>query len=381
VEPDRLTSDAAQNRFVPPFCPNPACRFHQPRSGWNYKWAGWFTRPSDQRRFRCFACLHCRTKFSTRTFSSTYWLRRPELLARIADLSVSGAGLRQIGRHLCISHTTVARHLARLARQCLLFHHHTTHNAPITEPIAVDGFETFVFSQFFPCHFHLAAGRNSWFLYHFTDSPLRRKGRMTDEQRRRRCELETRLGRPDPKAVEKDMACLIATLARRVPTNLTLELHSDEHPAYPRAIRRARRSIPQPPVINHLTTPSTEPRTLHNPLFPVNLADLLLRHCGANHRRETIAFSKRLQAAIERLAVFTVWRNFIKKQREKGPAVSAAMLIGVAERLLRWTDVLQQRLFPGHADLPPPWDDYYRRRVKTAVYGRKQAVHCLRYGF
>jgi hypothetical protein len=38
--------------------------------------------------------------------------------------------------------------------------------------------------------------------------------------------------------------------------------------------------------------------TAQNPLFPVNLADLLLRHSSANHKRETIAFSKRRQGAM-----------------------------------------------------------------------------------
>ena len=45
----------------------------------------------------------------------------------------------------------------------------------------------------------------SSFFWLFTDSPLRRKGRMTGAQKRKRVELETQLGRPDPGAVEKDV--------------------------------------------------------------------------------------------------------------------------------------------------------------------------------
>ena len=44
-------------------------------------------------------------------------------------------------------------------------------------------------------------------------------------------------------------------------------------------------------------------RTPQNPLFPVNLSDLLIRHTGGNHKRETIAFSKRRQGALYRIAV------------------------------------------------------------------------------
>ncbi len=122
-------------------------------------------------------------------------------------------------------------------------------------------------------------------------------------------------------------------------------------------------------------------RTQRNPLFPVNLADLLLRHGSANHRRETIAFSKQRQAAMERMAIFTVWRNCIKRRRENGPRESAAMRVGVLDRLLSWRQVLRRRLFPGHADLPEAWADYYWRRVKTAIYGERQSEHTCRYAF
>jgi hypothetical protein len=44
--------------------------------------------------------------------------------------------------------------------------------------------------------------------------------------------------------------------------------------------------------------------TTQNPLFPVNLADLLLRHSSANHKRETLAFSKRRQGTLYRMAIW-----------------------------------------------------------------------------
>ena len=118
-------------------------------------------------------------------------------------------------------------------------------------------------------------------------------------------------------------------------------------------------------------------------MFAVNLTDLLLRHASANHRRETIAFSKRLQAALERLAVFTVWRNYIKKRREKesSPAETAAMRAGVRDGPLEWRQVLRRRMFPGHVRLAKEWLRYYWGRVKTAVYGSRQAEHRCRYAF
>jgi hypothetical protein len=206
-------------------------------------------------------------------------------------------------------------------------------------------------------------------IYHFTDAPLRRSGRMTVQQKLIRDELELLYGRPDPKAVEKSMTGLLKPLLSMLPPEQPLELYSDDHPAYHRALNRLRGEVPDCPAIDHDVTLSTVRRTQRNPLFPVNLADLLLRHGSANHRRETIAFSKKRLPAIERLAVFTVWRNYVKKRREKaaGPSPTAGMVAGVIDRALTWRQVLARRLFVGHADLPPEWLAYLMGQIPYEV--------------
>ena len=342
-----------QGGFQPPHCPNPRCAFHRPNPHWRFAPRGSFVRHSDLHRFRAFRCCHCGRNFSPRSFSSSCGLRLRHLLIPIAAWLPEGPGLRQIGRVLGTSHTTVARYATRLGHHCRLFQHAHLQNASLAEPLVIDGFESFARSQFFPFHANLAVGADSWMIYHFTYSPLRRKGAMTPYQKLRRAELELRLGRPDPKAVELGIVELLRPLLKLLPTD-TLLLHSDDHPAYPRALRRLRTLVPNCPRIDHCITPSTVRRTQSNPLFPVNLADLLLRHGSANHRRETIAFSKCPRAAFERLAVFVVWRNFIKRRREKEswPTPTAAMRAGVIDRPLRWRQVLRRRLFPDHADPP-----------------------------
>ena len=366
--------------FQPPHCPNPDCAFHEPCAHWRFKRAGFFVRPSDQRRFQTFQCLHCGRKFSTRTFSTTYWLRRRDLYPRIASMICEGPALRQIARILNVAHATVGRHVARLGRHCLLFHHNLMQQAVVEESLVVDGFETFEYSQYFPFHINFAAGSDSWFLYHFTNAPLRRKGRMTPHQKRRRAELERHYGRPDPKAVERSIAELLRPLLGMI-QNKTFVLHSDDHKAYPRALNCLRQEEPDCPSIDHHITPSTARRTKENPLFPVNLIDLQTRHSCANHRRETISFSKRRQSAMERAAIFTVWRDYIKRRSENGPPESAAMHIGLLDWLLTWRQVLRRRLFPHHAQLPTEWVDYYWRRIKTVVLQDRQTEHACVYAF
>jgi len=268
----------------PPFCPNPECPFHQNPQGWRFKKAGLFTRKSKPHRVQRYICLHCGRNFSTQTFSPTYWLKRADLLAPLFYRSVSCSGIRQMARELDVAPSTVMRQLERLGRHCLLFQH-IHRPRQIAEPLVIDGFETFEFSQYFPCHFNLAVGAHSHFFYGFTDSELRRKGRMTDKQKARRTLLETTLGRPDPKAIEKEVAELVRIVVAK---GESVAIRSDEHPAYPRALR----SVTDRTLESHQVTSSKLARTIHNPLFPVNLLDLLIRHSGANHKRETIAFSK-----------------------------------------------------------------------------------------
>ena len=107
----------------------------------------------------------------------------------------------------------------------------------------------------------------------------------------------------------------------------------------------------------------------------MNLLDLLIRHSGSHHKRETIAFPKRLQSACERMAVFAVWRNWIKwfsERAKKSEKETPAMRLRIAERAFTVDDVLAERLFPSQIALPEPWTSYYWKRVRTRVMPRQR---------
>ncbi len=356
---------------APPFCPNSECRFHRSdRRSWRYVRIGYYERQTSPRRIQRYRCVHCRRRFSDQTFSTTYWLKRPDLQRPIFHRLVGCAGYRQIAREFRVSPETVARQAARLGRHSLLFHERHRPKGAVREPIALDSFESFERSQYSPTSYHVAVGQQSHFAYGFTESECRRRGTMTPHQKRRRTELEERYGRPDPKAIEKDVAALLRILTTRTST---LELHTDEHKSYPRAIRRV-----EGVAIAHHTISSRAARVPRNPLFPVNLLDLLLRHSGANHKRETIAFSKRRASAIERMAVTFVWRNWVKSFSERKPGQTPAMRLGLIARPLLVEDVLERRLFPSRIALPERWQPYYWRQTMTRI-GRNGRVHQRRY--
>jgi hypothetical protein len=329
---------------------------------------GFYARGAGGGRVQRYRCSHCRRRCSQQTFRTSYWLRRPELLEPVFHRLLGCSAYRQIAREFGVSPSTVMRHAARLGRHCLLVHERLRPRGPLSEPLVVDGFVSFEYSQDHPTSYHVAVGAHSHYLYGFTDSELRRSGQMTERQRWRRARVEARFGRPDPRSTELEVAALLALVA---PVAQSLELESDDHRAYPRALRRAAHLR-----IRHRVTSSRQARTARNPLFPVNLLDLLIRHSGANHKRETIAFSKRRQSAIERLAVLMVWRNYVKAFSERRHDASPAMRLGLLERRWQVAELLAERQFPWRVRLPERWARYYWRNVRTRRYVRQHEHRC-----
>ena len=343
--------------FRPPFCPHPACDFHRVSRGWRYVRWGSYTRTCPRvRTIPRFRCSHCRRTFSKQTFQTSYWLRRPELQATICERLLSGSGLRQIARFLHCSPTTVMTHTARLGRHAMLFLEAQRPRQP-QEPLVIDGFESFAFSQYYPLHLNLAVGAESHFVYALTESELRRKGRMTKAQKARREREEAEVGRPDPRSIERGTASLLEWV---LPPESEATVYSDEHSAYPRAIRSLRDRW-----IHHEVTSSKAARTAGNPLFPVNRQDLMLRHSGANHRRETIAFSKLRASVIERGALQVLFMSFMKSFSERRQDPTPAQRLGLADRKLTVREVLRTRLFASRMELGPTLRRYYERRVAT----------------
>jgi transposase-like protein len=357
---------STSTRWVPPHCPNPNCRYFNTFStDWPFKRKGYYHRQCSPQRIQRFTCLACRRHFSTQTFSTSYWQKRPELSARVFMSVVGCMCNRQIARAEGCSPETVAHQIARLGRHCFLFQTQELRNIGVLGEVVIDGFETFEWSQYFPFHHNVAVDADSgYFLYH-TDSPLRRKGRMRPRQKIRRAQLELVLGRAPSRAIEDGVRDLLAPIHARV-------IRSDDHRAYPRAIRAVGRSV------SHQITSSTRRRDRGNPLFEVNSLDMFIRHSTGAHKRETIAWARRRQAAIEKLAIFQVWRNYIKRRWEKKEERTSAMIVGLTDHKLTVAELFRERLFFDKTELSPRWETYYRRTVRTAALAVNR-IHQLRY--
>jgi hypothetical protein len=303
------------------------------------------------------------------------------LLGPVAAGLVAGSALRQLARSLDCAPSTVAGIAAHLGRHAILLHHRSLERLRqrVDESLVFDHFETFEFTQDYPFGVGTAVGARSWFVYTFDPAPHGRGGRLSPRQARR---LRSR-----PK---RALGGRYGGSARRVITELLklpqpghpLRIAWDGHPDYEYARRELRLDDrlhvdrhPNPRRGPKGAPRSREARARDEAMFPVDLLHKLFRHSLAHHRRETIAFARRINAALERFALAAVWRNFVKRKSErKAHSPTPAMELGLADEPWSWKQVLSRRLFFHRCQLPEPWPMLYRRLWVTPLLPRN-AVH------
>ena len=156
-----------------------------------------------------------------------------------------------------------------------------------------------------------------------------------------------------------------------------LRLVTDGHAAYARQASRPkhRDTIRLAVHPNPERGPKGSPRSPRaivrdRELFAVDLLHGLLRHSQPAHKRETIAFGRRLNALVERAYVFVVWRNFVKSFKEGKPdGTSPAVRLGLTRGRWTWAHVLACRRFPDRVGIAGIDRTLYDRRWTTAVLG------------
>ncbi|NIL99975.1 MAG: hypothetical protein GTN89_12415 [Acidobacteria bacterium] len=275
-------------------------------------------------------------------------MKRPELLAPVAGLLIACAAHRQIARYLDCAPSTVTRISVRLGGHAQRFHELAmVRLRGIDEPVVFDHFETFVRSQQERLGIGTAVGHRSWFVYRIEGARYRGTSRRSPRKRA--------LKRPPkpvaPGAVTESTRrtlCFLATKVQR-----PLELISDDNPNYSTVVRQLDRQLGFPILHRVFPNPDRSPdrdrsraRARDQAMFPVDLLHKLLRHSQSHHRRETIAFGRKSANVIGRTALFTLWRNFIKRVSERRPRpITPAMRVGLTSKPWTWSDVLAERIF------------------------------------
>jgi hypothetical protein len=168
------------SRFHPPFCPWPECFAHRVR-GRGFHRNGWYRKPSDPVRIPRFICLDCRRTCSRQSFSTDYYLKRPNSGEVAAGLPPAPRTARSPPAHC--SKTSVTRLAERLGRHAILFHARCLESlSSLSEPVVHDHFETFVARQDHALGVGTAVGAESWFVYDVDPAPHRGSGRRPDRK-------------------------------------------------------------------------------------------------------------------------------------------------------------------------------------------------------
>lgn len=378
--PDVAVESLPPGTFWPPFCPWPSCDQHRIADGSRPRFHrhGAYHRPSDGEPVVRFRCLVCRRTCSQQTFSFSYYLKRADLSPAIAANLEAGSAHRQIARSVRCAASTVTHRAARLGRHAMLLLARAVNAlSGLDEPIVADHFETFAFSQDFPFGVATAVGADSWFIYALDPAPHRPGG---PPRRRSRAAAP-----PSRGGYRASFTRVLDAMVSMAGSRGRLDLITDDHHAYAAAVARhpckariRHRSFANPKRRVKGATRSAQARRRDAAMFPVDLLHAILRHTCAHHRRETIAFGRRLNALMERMFLTAVWRNFVKNRSERrpGPPTTPAMLRGLAKAPWSWAKVFSQRLFATRTSLPAVWKELYERSWITPAAGSNR-LHTL----
>jgi len=287
---------------------------------------------------------------------------------------VAGSAHRQLARSLGCAPSTVTRLSARLGRHALLLHALALEEMTgrLEEGIAADHFETFEFTQDMPFGVLTLVGRDSWFVFGLDPAPHARTGKRSVHQEARRRARPARPARGGyTGSFRRGLDLLISLAPERKPVSVACDGKNEYLDAVQHHSSWRRFVLEVHP--NPVRGPKGSPRSAaalarDRAMHTVNQLHALLRHSRADHKRETIAFGRRLNAIMERLFVATIWRNFVKGRSERRPdPTTPAMRLGLSDEPWTWRRVLSRRLFPRRVRMPRIWRELYQRDWTTPV--------------
>lgn len=306
----------------PKFCPNPECVHHTYHL--NAKKVRWYSKDGFYRTklngpVQRYKCRACKTRFSTQTYSIHYYAKKIVDPKKILQGLISTSSLSDLARELKVSVHTITNRQDRLARQAIGLHSQLLPHITRTEPFVCDGFQSACVNFYFPNNINIAIGQESQFFYSFTYATIKRGGKLTPEQEQLRDEYEARWSPPSG-SLTRSFSDLLNSIAflqkKRAPQNLFF-LFTDEKKEYLSAISQTPiiQNMQENHLFSHIQIPGKAPRTLDNPLFPVNYMDMLFRKDLSEHVFKTICFCRNVNNQMARMAIYRFYHNYMKKFR------------------------------------------------------------------
>lgn len=253
----------------------------------------------------------------------------------------------------------------RLGRHAILFHTRCHAQLKTLDEVVVhDHFEAFIGRQDRCLGIGTAVGARSWFVYDVDPAPHRGSGRRPD--RKTDLAATSLPNKAYVRSIERTFRRLIPHLSEGQPLSCNVDGRSDYLAAASANDLRSRvdlRVYPNPVRGPKGSPPTAEARARDRAMHAVDNLHGLIRHTCSDHKRETIAFGRRLESIMGRAHFIAVWKNFIKGRSERKPDRSTpAMKLGLTDTRWQWERLLSRRLFAHREVLSEVARLIYRKR-------------------
>lgn len=366
--------------FSPPFCPSASCKNHTidridvPDPSWFSK-RGFYTTTNEIAHQR-FSCNTCEGSFSQTQFSLSFYQKKHIPTKDLWDLLTHSTSIRGMATIIGCSPTTILRKIALLSRQALAILTLALTQIQIQESFVSDGFESFAYSKYAPHDIHILVGKFSQFCSDFNAAPFKRKGRMTDAQKKR-CTFLYKSARFPKGSLTSRFSQIIDTLLTLYAESNTsdpLVLYTDFKKQYVTALERhpGIQELQKKGLFTHIQISSQELRDVRNHLFAVNYLDREFRKDLSEFHRKSTCFARDLGCQMHRVSIYICWHNFIKHYRIKGnDKRSHAEVAGIPSewvaRCRTWIKEDRRFFLSRLPKLPPQWEDIWRDEVITPL--------------
>ena len=346
--------------FEPPFCPNPNCKHHAAPEPRFFRPHGYYVAACRDQPIRRYRCLGCGKTCSVQTFRQDYRDRRPEVNEDLSKYLVSGVGYRQSARLLKMGVHAVQWKARKLARYAELLHQNLCRKLPAGRTFLLDEEETYEGASIRTLTMPVLIERNSWFVVATAVGSTRRLAAAGTGRRSKQDREELKHG-PRPDQSHECVTGVLKTLAQCLDGG-ALVLQSDQKSSYATIAKEVFGER-----VQHEQTSGRDPRTVHNPLFPINTTLAMTRdNCGRLRRKSWLVTKKGVWLQ-RHMQQFVVYRNYVRKRfnRDK-ESDSPAVHLQLIPRSLSIADAIRWRQHWGLQSIHPLSLDG-RRRVGEAI--------------
>ena len=285
-----------------------------------------------------FRCKSCGRNFSRQTFRLDYRDRKPHCNAPLFLLLASGVGLRQAARNLGLGVHSVQYKFRKLARSLRLLNRNLLVRLPAQRSYLLDEVETFEHRSICPVTVPVLIEKTSLAVIATAVAPIRRRQRRGSRRQQWLDRHELRHGRRQDRGRQSVLRVL--QRFRRLLDGGRGELLTDQKAVYGSLCRRLFAE-----QVTHTTVSGRLPRTVFNPLFPINLTDAMLRDNNGRMRRRSWLVSKQRRMLGLQLELFTAYRNWHRPRtnQDAREQLTPGMQLGLVPRRLSAAELLAWR--------------------------------------